>query len=106
MSNITHGSSVSFETWLNRYPEKVRGFMSVYNDEPFDYDKGTPGYELGRQLAVLAKRDGLRRSDLVRKRPKVDAYAFTKTKMARLAELARQAGFWGQTDDGRIFGIG
>jgi hypothetical protein len=93
-SNLSIGKQVSFETWLNSYPEKVRGFMSVYSDQPFDYDKATSGYELGRQLAVMAKLDGLRRSDLVRKRPKIEAYAFTKTKMPRLEQLAIQAGFF------------
>lgn len=105
MSNFHKGQTVSFETWLNKYPEKARGFMSVYSDEPFDYDTATSGYEIGRQLAVLAKLDGLRRSDLVRKRPKMEAYAFTKTKMPQLQRLATQAGFFNKAKDG-LFGNG
>jgi hypothetical protein len=106
MSNIVQETEISFDAWLNQYPDKVRGFMSVYNDEPFDYDRGTPGYELGRQLAVMAKRDGLRRSDLVRKRPKVDAYAFTKTKIHLVEQIAVLAGFWTQVSEDRVFGVG
>jgi hypothetical protein len=102
--NMTKGRRVSFEDWLNMRPEKVRGFLSVYNDEPFDYESDTPGYEVGRQLAVLAKQDGLRRSDLVRKRPKVEAYAFTKTKMGRLYQLAERAGFFNKSSEGHLFG--
>lgn len=97
MSNIV-GSNIkylTFEQWVQR-PEFVRGFLSVYNDEPFDYDTGTRRYELGRQLAVMAKLDGLRRSDLVRKKPKVDQYAFVKTRLSRLEALAAQAGIRGK----------
>ena len=93
MSNTRKGHSVSFDKWLQT-PEKIRGFMSIYNDQAFDYDNSTMGYELGRQLGVLARQDGLRRSDLVRKRPKVDQYAFVKTKINRLLELAKLAGFF------------
>ena len=107
MSNFSKSSkTVSFETWLNKYPEKARGFMSVYSDEPFNYDTATAGYEFGRQLAVLAKLDGLRRSDLLRKRPKLSSYAFTKTKMQRLEQLAVQAGFFKRGADGQLFGNG
>lgn len=104
--NMTKGRQVSFEDWLNMRSEKVRGFLSFYNGEPFNYDGATPGYEIGRQLAVLAKLDGLRRSDLVRKRPKVEAYAFTKTKMPRLQQLAREAGFFKRGSGGALFGNG
>jgi hypothetical protein len=106
MSNIVQENEISFDVWLNSYPEKVRGFMSVYNDEPFDYDRGTPAYELGRQLALLAKLDGLRRSDLVRKRPKIEAYAFTKTKIHLVEQIAVLAGFWQRVSEDRVFGVG
>lgn len=102
--NMAKGKRVSFEDWLNMHQEKVRGFLSIYNNEPFDYEKDTPGYEIGRQLAVLAKQDGLRRSDLVRKRPKVEAYAFTKTKMSRLYQLAEKAGIFNKSSEGQLFG--
>lgn len=95
MSNIIGKINYhSFENWVSK-PEFVRGFLSVYNNEPFDYNTCTRRYELGRQLAVMAKTHGLRRSDLVRKKPNSTEYYFTKTRLPRLEELAYEAGIRG-----------
>lgn len=103
MSNgIKGGYQVTFDRWLNHDPRMAQGFVEYFEGLPFNYDAGGR-YELGRQLAVLAKLDGLRRSDLVRKKPKSPDYAFTKTKMARLSELAHLAGFFTQASEAKNF---
>lgn len=104
MSNIQVGANrYTFEDWVNR-AERKRGFLSYYNNEPFDYEGASAGYELGRQLAVMAKLDGLRRGDVLRKKPKSDKYAFTKTKIVRLEQLAIAAGFRTKLANGTLFG--
>lgn len=95
MYNITHGApSLDTINWLNRNPSMAQGFVDYYDGKPFDYNANM-FYEFGRQMAVLSKLDGLRRSDLVRKRPKKDVYAFTKTKVVELDRLADAAGLFG-----------
>lgn len=95
MSNITiEGARTTVEDWLN-IPSIHSGILSVYNGEPFNYDISSPGYEIGRQIAILAKSAGLKtRGTILRKKPNSQRMGIVKTKLPILNDiLYRQIGF-------------
>jgi len=88
MSNLyTQSKRVSLETWIN-HPQIQMGILSLYAGEPFDDTKDSPGYEIGRQIAILAKNAGLMtRGAILRKKPKSSQMAIVKTKMQILSDI-------------------
>lgn len=94
MSNTQKGVSVGLEKWINNYYIQ-QGILSFYAGEPFDYDKTNPGYEIGRQIALLAHSKGLKtRGSILRKKPNSQQMAIVKTKMNVLHNIVyRELGF-------------
>jgi hypothetical protein len=94
MSNTRKGTSVSLEMWINNYFIQ-RGILSFYNGELFDYDNTSPGYEIGRQIALLAHSQGLKtRGSILRKKPHSERMAIVKTKMNILHNIVyKELGF-------------
>lgn len=89
MSNFRNERVVqsSLEKWVNN-PGIKRGILSVYNNESFDYDSTSPAYELGRQIALLAKSKGLiTRGSILRRKPNSEVMAIVKTKMTILSDI-------------------
>ena len=88
MSNLgTKSRTVSLETWINN-PNIQQGILSLYAGEPFDYKKDNTGYEIGRQIAILAKNAGLMtRGAILRKEPNSNQMAIVKTKMQILHNI-------------------
>ena len=87
MSNSRTGNSVTLEQWINA-PSIRRGILSVYAGEPFDYEQNSAGYEIGRQIAILAKSEGLRtRGSILRKKPNSEQMAIVKTKLSLLSSI-------------------
>ena len=88
MSNTSFKGTTSFELWAERHKfHLIQGFMSVYNNEPFDYkmsDLGNRGYEIGRQVAVVAKAHGIQRGHFVRKAPNKEYYVWVKKNLKQL----------------------
>lgn len=88
MSNLSKSSkTVSLETWIN-HPQIQIGILSIYAGEPFDDTRNSPGYEIGRQIAILAKNAGLMtRGAILRKKPNSSQMAIVKTKMQILHNI-------------------
>lgn len=87
MSNTRKGNKVTLEQWINT-PGIRKGILSVYANEPFDYDDNRAAYEIGRQIALLAKEAGLTtRGSVLRKKPNSQQMAIVKTKMPILSEI-------------------
>lgn len=88
MSNLgERRHTVTLETWLNN-PQIQRGIMSLYAGEPFDDRVNSTGYEIGRQIAILAKNAGLMtRGAILRKKPNSNQMAIVKTKMRILHDI-------------------
>jgi len=88
MSNLgTKSKTVSLETWIN-HPRIQEGILSLYAGESFDDTKDSPGYEIGRQIAILAKNAGLMtRGAILRKKPNSNQMAIVKTKMKILSDI-------------------
>lgn len=85
---------VSFEHWLTNYETLKTGFISVYDEEPFDPDQISSAYEIGRQMAIVAKQRGYRTNGaLIRRQPKSDKFAWVKTKRGELENIARSLGY-------------
>jgi hypothetical protein len=81
------GTSVTLEQWINT-PGIRKGILAVYANEPFDYDDNRVAYEIGRQIALLAKEAGLTtRGSILRRKPKSQQMAIVKTKMTILSEI-------------------
>ena len=87
MSNLgTRSRTVTLETWINN-PRIQEGILSLYAGEPFD-DTKSPGYEIGLQIAILAKNAGLMtRGAILRKKPNSSQMAIVKTKMKILHDI-------------------
>lgn len=88
MSNLGNRSkTVSLEIWINN-PQIQAGILSLYAGEPFDYKRNSTGYEIGRQIAILAKNAGLMtRGAILRKKPNSNQMAIVKTKMKILHDI-------------------
>lgn len=87
MSNVQAGKEITLEQWLNN-PGIRRGILSVYAGEPFNYEDNRASYEIGRQIAILAKASGLRtRGSILRKKPNSEILAIVKTKMPILKRI-------------------
>lgn len=87
MSNTRAGQSVTLEQWINT-PGIRKGILAVYANEPFDYEDNRASYEIGRQIAILAKQEGLNtRGTILRKKPNSQQMAIVKTKMPILSEI-------------------
>lgn len=89
MSNQFVGKPVnlSFAAWINA-PGIHKGILSVYADELFDYNDNRHSYEIGRQIAILAKTAGLKtKGSLIRKKPNSNTYAIVKTKYPVLVDI-------------------
>ena len=87
MSNTRKGASVTLEQWINT-PGIRKGILAVYANEPFDYEDNRASYEIGRQIAILAKQEGLNtRGTILRKKPNSQQMAIVKTKMPILSEI-------------------
>ena len=87
MSNTHGGTKVTLEQWINT-PGIRKGILAVYANEPFDYEDNRASYEIGRQIAILAKEAGLNtRGTIIRKKPNSQQMAIVKTKMPVLSEI-------------------
>lgn len=88
MSNlVSKGQAVSLELWINN-PGIRKGILAIYSNEPFDYDDHRSSYEIGRQIALLAKASGLStRGTVLRKKPNSNMMAIVKTKMPILSDI-------------------
>jgi hypothetical protein len=87
MSNTSNGVSVTLEQWINN-PGIRKGILAVYANEPFDYEDNRASYEVGRQIAILAKEAGLKtRGAILRKKPNSEQMAIVKTKMPLLQNI-------------------
>lgn len=87
MSNTRDGNTVTLEQWINT-PGIRKGILAVYAGEPFDYEDNRGSYEIGRQIAILAKQEGLNtRGTILRKKPKSEQMAIVKTKMTILSQI-------------------
>ena len=87
MSNTRDGSTVTLEQWINT-PGIRKGILSVYAGESFDYEDNRASYEIGRQIAILAKQEGLNtRGTILRKKAKSEQMAIVKTKMTILSQI-------------------
>jgi hypothetical protein len=87
MSNIPRGNKVTLEQWIN-HPGIRKGILSVYANESFDYEDNRGSYELGRQIAILAKEAGLStRGAILRKKPNSNNMAIVKTKLPILTDI-------------------
>lgn len=90
-SPVTRG--VSFSLWLNKYQSLMRGFISIYESEPFDYDAGS-AYEIGRQMAIHAKACGHKtKGKLIRRKPNSTEYVWVKSQYKEIELIARSLGF-------------
>lgn len=58
----SEGTQVTLEKWINN-PGTYKGILSVYAKESFDYEDCRRSYEIGRQIAILAKARGLKLED-------------------------------------------
>ena len=86
-NNVKAGQAVSLERWINT-PGIRKGILAVYANEPFDYSDNRMAYEIGRQIAVLAKAAGLyTRGSVLRRRPNSQVMAVVKTKMPILSDI-------------------
>ena len=86
--------STPLEKWINnRYIQQ--GILSLYAGDPFDYDNVSLGYEIGRQIAILAKSRGLHtRGSILRRKPNSHQMAIVKTKMTILHDIVyKELGF-------------
>ena len=97
MSNdISPSKSVPLEIWIND-PEIQKGILAVYANEPFSYDTTTRGYELGRQIAILAKKHGFStRGSILRKKPNSTQMAIVRTKLSIVLHIIHELGFVGK----------
>lgn len=87
MSNARSGYSVTLEQWINN-PGIREGILAVYANRPFDYEDNRASYEIGRQIALLAREAGLStRGAILRKKPNSEQMAIVKTKMSILSEI-------------------
>jgi hypothetical protein len=86
--------TVSLEKWINNNNIQ-QGILSYYEGKPFDYDNNTSGYEIGRQIAILAVSYGLKTRGLIlRRKPNSQQMAIVKTKMPILQKIVyREIGF-------------
>lgn len=85
---------VSFESWLTKYETLKSGFISVYDDEPFNPDQSSSAYEIGRQMTIVAKQRGYRtKGSLIRRKANSARFAWVKTKRPELENIARSLGY-------------
>lgn len=95
MSNdgLAESKRVGIERWLNTDPAMIEGVLSVYAGDPFDYTRDSFAYEIGRQIAVLAKTKGFKtRGTLVRKKPNSQQMAWVKTKINDVHSIVLELG--------------
>lgn len=84
---------VSFSFWLNKYSSLMKGFISIYESEPFDYDAGS-AYEIGRQMAIHAKACGHKtKGKLIRRKPNSQEFAWVKSQYKEIELIARGIGY-------------
>lgn len=84
---------ISFDKWLNSRKGLRDGFISVYDNAEFN-PEGSSAYEVGRQIAILAKANGYKtKGILLRKKPNSDDYAWVKTRYRDIEALAQSLGF-------------
>lgn len=84
---------VNFDSWLNSKKGLREGFISVYDNAEFN-SEGSSSYEVGRQIAIIAKANGYKtKGILLRKKPKSDDYAWVKTRYRDIESLVRSLGF-------------
>jgi len=87
MANMQSGTSVTLEQWINN-PGIRKGILSSYASEPFDYADNRAAYEIGRQIAIIAKGKGLKtRGSILRKKPNSQLMAIVKTKLPILQNI-------------------
>lgn len=95
MSNdgLTDSKRVGIERWLNIDSAMIEGVLSVYAGDPFDYTRDSFAYELGRQIAVLAKTRGFKtKGTLVRRKPNSHQMAWVKTKINDIHSIVLELG--------------
>jgi hypothetical protein len=87
MTNSRMGVTVTLERWINN-PGIKKGILSIYLGEPFDYTDNRASYEIGRQVGVLARSNGLTtRGSILRKKPNSEEMAIVKTKLPILQSI-------------------
>ena len=87
MTNMRSGTSITLERWINN-PGIRKGILSAYAGEAFDYEDNRASYEIGRQIALIAKCNGLTtRGSILRKKPNSQLMAIVKTKMPILQNI-------------------
>lgn len=92
--NRVQPRGVTFEYWLTKYETLKEGFISVYDEEPFDPDQNSSAYEIGRQMAIVAKQRGYKtKGALIRRQANSTKFAWVKTKRPELENIARSLGY-------------
>lgn len=87
-------TTITFEYWVNKSYDFKVGFVSVYDNEAFDMSKDFVAYELGRQVAIIAKIKGHKtKGTLIRRKANSSEFAWVKTKMRVLEDIAWDMGF-------------
>lgn len=85
---------VTFEYWLTQHETLKEGFISLYDGEPFDDSKNSSAYEIGRQMAIVAKQRGYKtKGALIRRQANSTKFAWVKTKPPELDNIARSLGY-------------
>ena len=86
IKNISNGSRLHN---MLKNVSLVEGFLSVFYNEPFNYDYkfGQALYEQGRQLAIQLKQLGYIRSQIVRKTANKNTYYITKPAADNILKL-------------------
>lgn len=92
--NFKKINHVRFDMWLNKHSKLKQGFISVYDNEDFDPDINSSAYEIGRQMAIMAKTLGYKtKGGLIRRKPNSSEFAWVKTKVKELEHIARSLGY-------------
>lgn len=92
--NRVEPRGVTFEYWLTKYETLKEGFISVYDGEPFDDSQNSSAYEIGRQMAIVAKQRGYKtKGALIRRQANSTKFAWVKTKRPELENIARSLGY-------------
>jgi hypothetical protein len=88
MTNVYHTESRILDLLKNK--GLVDGFISIFDNIPFDYNYSAFEamlYEQGRQIALQLRMLGYTRSKFLRKAPKQDFYLITRPAAMLIEEL-------------------
>ena len=95
MTNLPKATkAITAETWLNKHYQLKVGFVSVYDNEPFNHSNDSIAYELGRQMAIVAKASGHKtKGGLIRRKPNSNEFAWVGTKIREITYLVHSIGY-------------